>query len=351
MSGVNLSRPPMALVCGLAGCALVLVLGMVVDSKAAIAGWLAAFVFWSAVPLGALALRMMVRLMPGAWGTDVAPIAETLMLLLPLAGLALLPVLIAVHALYPWSSQPPADGFRGVYLSVWFFSTRSVVFMTGAIVLSYLLLTRPAWLMPLSAGGLIAFVLCDNSIADDWLMSLDPSFHSSGFGLYVLSIQLMIALMVVIIARLMVDPSAARRLPGALIIVALLAWEYLSFMQYFIIWSENLPDPVAWFQHRGAGFWSPVEYIFSLLALVPTVLLFFRPIRLSRPWLLAIAAGLLLAKALEIVWLIFPSAQVSLPTAFAAAILAVFGLSMLSVAFLGRLGRFSAAVPAPKVAS
>jgi hypothetical protein len=330
---------------GAAGCAAALLLAAL-DAKSASAGWLAGFVFWGSVPLGALILRLMTRVIPGAWRDEVAPTAEMLVMLLPLTALAVLPVLVGGHALYPWMTTSAGEGFRGVYLSSWFFDLRSILFLIGAIVLGFLMATRPAWSLPLAAGGLIAFVLFDAVIAVDWLMSLEPEFHSSGFGLYVLSIQASIALMTLAIIRLVAGPANARpRLLGALMLTMLLLWAYFAFMQYFIIWSENLPKQVAWFEERGTGIWAAAEYAFCLLDLVPTFLLFFTTIRHSRRWLLAIAAAVLLAKAIEVAWLVFPAMHVSLAVSAIAAILALLGLGLLSVSFLGWIGRGSKALP------
>jgi len=324
---------------GIAACAAALLL-WVVDARAALAGWLAAFTFWGAVPLGALALRLMTGIIPGAWRTEVTPTSEMLLVLLPLVALAVLPVLIGIRALYPWSAAPMGEGFRGVYLTAWFFSLRSVLFLAGTIVLGFLLMTRPAWSLALASVGLIAFVLVDTTVAVDWLMSLDPDFDSSGFGLYVLSIQMMIALIVIVIIRLVAAPEQVRpELLAALMLTALLLWEYFAFMQYFIIWSENLPKRVAWFRDRGQGLWAAAEYAFSALTLVPTFLLFFGAIRRSRSCLLTIATAVLLARAIEIAWLVFPAVKAPPLVQWIAAFPALLGLACLSGAALAWIGR------------
>jgi hypothetical protein len=324
---------------GAIGCAAALLLAGL-DAKAALAGWLAGFVFWSAVPLGGLLLRLMTRVIPATWREEITPTSEMLTMILPLMALAVLPVLIGSHVLYPWTMGPAAEGFRGVYLSVWCFSLRSILFLGGAIALGFLMAMRLAWSLALAAGGLIAFTLFDAVIAVDWLMSLEPAFHSSGFGLYVISIQASIALMTVVIIRLIADPANARPpLLGALMLTTLLLWEYFAFMQYFIIWSENLPKQVAWFKERDAGLWSAAEYAFCLLVLVPTFLLFFPAIRYSRRCLLVIAAAVILAKAIEVAWLVFPTTQASPTVSSVVAILAVLGLGLVSIGFLGWIGR------------
>lgn len=323
---------------GAAGIAVSLLM-TAVDSNAALAGWLAAFFAWSAVPLGGLVLRMMVRLIPGAWGAEIGPTAEMSMTSLPLIGLAVLPILVGAHALYPWPASL-ADGFRGVYLSTWFFSLRSILFLLGAIGLGFLLAMRPGWSLPLAAGGLIAFVLIDTTVMVDWLMSLEPDFNSSGFGLYAFAIQMTIALMTIAGIRLVADPAHAQTgLLGALMLTTLLLWEYFAFMQYFIIWSDNLPKEVAWFQRRGSGIWSAAEYAFSLLSLVPTFLLFFTSVRQSRRWLLAIVAAVLAARLIEVPWLVFPTVRVSPALSLGTMAFALSGLSLISAAFLAWMAR------------
>jgi hypothetical protein len=325
--------PRLLAVIGAGGCALALLLA-VFDAKAALAGWLAALVLWSAVGFGGLALRMMTQLIPGAWRDEIAPTAEMLTTLLPLIAFAALPVLVAAPVLYPWIAAPAAVGFRGVYLSAWFFDLRSVVFLLGAIGFSFRLMTRPGSAMPLAAVGLIAFVVFDTAVLVDWLMSLEPDFHSSGFGLYAFSIQMSIALAAVAGLRLIADPQARPGLFGALLLTSLLLWEYFSFMQYFIIWSENLPKQVAWFQQRGAGIWSAAEYAIGVLNLGPTFLLFFTPVRRSRRCLLAIVGAVLAARFIEIAWLVFPAVHASIGLVLAAMVLALIGLSGVSIAFL-----------------
>jgi hypothetical protein len=119
----------------------------------------------------------------------------------------------------------------------------------------------------------------------------------------------------------------------------LLLWDYFAFMQYFIIWSENLPKQAAWFRERGTGIWAAAEYAFSVLDLGATFLLFLQPVRHSRRRLLALAAAVLLAKAIEVVWMVIPAVDASASVQAIAAILTLLALSLLSAAFLAWLGR------------
>jgi hypothetical protein len=314
---------------GLAAC--ILALGISVADPRALAGWLAACLFWSSLPIGALVLAMMTRLIPGRWAAELRPLTDYALMLLPLAALSILPVLLAPSALYDWVHAAPESGFRAVYLTPWFFSLRTLAFFAVAMLLAVLLLNRRRDQSSLSAVGLIVLVLTNSMIATDWLMSLDAGFHSSGFGLYVLSIQVTIALASLILARLN-EPGARAGVLGGLLLTALLLWAYLAFMQYVIIWSGNLPEGVLWYQRRAAGFWSLVEYAIGALHLAPAFLLLFGAMRRSPSWLAALALSTLIGKAMEAAWLVLPArTDHGWPTA-ATSILAFAGLGCLTLA-------------------
>lgn len=196
-----------AALAGATSVALALVLGYA--EPGALGGWLAAFFFWSSLPIGALCLAAMMGLIPGAWRAELQAQAGAAFLLLPLAALSVIPVLVGLAGLYSWAGAPGSEGFRGIYLSPLFFIGRTVIFFAATGAIALLLLLRPQS-TAIAAVGLIVFVLFDTTIAVDWLMSLEPDFHSSGFGLYVLSIQATIALAFLILSSLFAGNPGAR---------------------------------------------------------------------------------------------------------------------------------------------
>ena len=276
-------------------------------ASSALAGWLAGMAYWSGVPIGALGLVMMMQIIPGPWRPELMPWAERLLLLLPLAALAALPVLVGESWLYTWA-HVAEPGFRGVYLSVWAFPLRTVLFFVVITGLALFLLMRPATAAALSAAGLVIFVLLDTTMIIDWLMSLDPSFHSSGFGLYGVSIQFAVAMAVILLLRLSAAPPGEHAgMLGGLLLMALLTWTYLAFMQYVIIWSDNIGHGMQWYKRRGEGGWALIAYIVAATQLIPLFLLFFTPIRRSRGWLIGLCLVVLFGKALEMAWLVLPT--------------------------------------------
>jgi hypothetical protein len=327
-----LERHPYFALAGAGSCLFGLALGLV-DPKAALSGWLVGFFFWSSVPIGGLFLLMMMRLMPGAWTDTLQPPANAALPLVILAAVALLPLLVGAGTLYPWATGSMTDGFKSGYLATRFFCLRSIFFFLCLGVWSFLLFRRTARTSTISVVGLIVFTILDTLMAYDWLMSLAPEFHSSGFGLYAMSIQIVIALAFLILASVLLPGGAfTNRYRGAIFLTALLLWAYFSFMQYFITWSGDLPQGVRWYQQRGGGVWSAAEWTIAMLHLLPMLLLIFPPIRLDRRWLGGLALAVLLGKALETSWLVLPTLPSHRAIGSVSAAAAMFGLGLLSVA-------------------
>lgn len=307
------------------------------SARAALTGWLATFVFVSALPLGALCLTMMMTIIPGVWRKALAEDAEAALLLLPLVFLASLPVLVGMPWIYDWAVTPHAAGFKGLFLTPVFFAFRTLLILAGACMLGGVLIVRRDSRISAAVVGIIAFVPLHGLLATDWLVSLDAQFHSSGFGLYFLAGQMLNALSTLIAIR--AGAEAAKQLLavlGALLLTAILLWAYLAFMQYFVIWSGNLPQGVAWFQRRGTGLWAVIEYLIAILRLLPLFLLVFPPVRRSRRWLVCLSICVVAGGLLENIWLTLPVVQAHLGLAVTACLTAVVGLTLLGLAVLSR---------------
>ncbi|TXH99400.1 MAG: hypothetical protein E6Q76_19925 [Rhizobium sp.] len=311
-------------------------------------GWLAALVFTSALPLGALGLVMMMRIIPGIWRHDLDHAARSALSLLPLVPIAWLPILFGLSSVYEWVRQPPSETFKAIYLTPLFFDLRTLFILAAAYLLAQALLRSQS--PAIAIGGLVGFVLLQEILATDWLMSLDPHFHSSGFALYVLAGQMLTALALLVLMSLGEGGIAKPSVLGALLITAVLLWAYLAFMQYFIIWSGNLVQGALWFRRRGTGLWSSVEVAIVFLHLTPLFLLFFPPVRRSRRWLIGLVLMILAGRLLEYAWFILPQLTEHLGYAIIAYGLSLAGLAQIMLAILSRANkivrRLAATTPA-----
>jgi len=310
-------------------CALVLAAAWFAP-EAAMRAWLAAAFFSTSMPMAALMLLMMMRLIPGAWDIEMMVATEAACLLVPLGALAFVPVLIGLRNLYPWTGQEQETAFRAAYLSTAFFAARTVLWFALLFGLTVLLIRRRTWSVPVSCLGLIVFSLGGTVVTTDWLMTLDPEFRSSGFGLYALSVQACIAVAGIVIVALL---SSGHRICspavlGGLLLTAVLLWAYFSYMQYVIIWSSDFPPLVRWYLERAQGFWSVMLWIFALVHAFAAALLILPPI-LRRPRiLLGLAWAILAGKVLECAWVVLPAGGRE-------ASLSACGLFIMAVAGLG----------------
>lgn len=320
--------PRRLLIAGFMLSALVLVL-IVVAPADALRAWLAATFLWSGVPIGSLGLLMSIHLIGGRWGYSLPPILEAGSLALPIIGVAILPVLGGMAVLYPWVGAPAA-GFKGGWLSPLPFTLRTLILFAGLGLALWALVRRRGSAMAVSSIGLIFLAPVMSVVLVDWLLSLDPEFHSSGFGLYGMSIQFTVALMAAIWVLLGRQPQHVAAL-AALTITLVLSWLYLAFTSYFVIWSGDLASVVGWYKVRGAGGWGAAYAVSAIIeAVVFFVLLFPRP-RRSPEALRAIAAAMIIGKAIEAAWLVLPQAGGMSVVAIALYIAAAVGLGLIVI--------------------
>jgi len=296
--------PRLAIGGGLAALAL---FGLVVlAGGAAWRAWLAAAILLAGVPTGAVALSMMCRLIPGSWRESLAEPLAIAPGLLPLAALAMTPALLAPGLFYGWPSEPAETAFRAAYLSPAFFALRGAAWFAGLAWLALRL--RPGReATAVSAVGLVLLVPASLLITTDWLMSLDPHYASSGFGLYVLSIEIGLALALAVAAVAATGlPERAGDVLGGVLLCVVALWAYLGFMQYFIVWSDDLPPSVSWYLRRG-GAWGTLAWAAMALKGGPASLLVAGRMRRNPASLRAIALAIAGASVLEVGWLVLPA--------------------------------------------
>jgi hypothetical protein len=306
-----------------AGAVLLLVslAGAWADARMFLAAWLAAWWWCLGVVLGCFVNAWMHVLSGGGWGMPVRAAALRVGDRMPWLLLALLPVAIGLAHLYPWAADPNGEwvrmfkrpAFPQAWLSQPFFLLRLALY-----ALAWWWLTRPAALAGKgrAAASLVVYAIVTSLAAVDLLMSLVPGWFSTGFGLVVLSTQALSGAAVAVllnVTQLPRPPHAIGTVPlsrdlGNLLLMWTMSWAYLAFMQFLIIWSENLPREIAWYVPRLQTGWVVIAVALVVLQLaVPFVALLFRSVKDHPSRLAVVAAVVLLATALDATWLVLPS--------------------------------------------
>jgi hypothetical protein len=236
---------------------------------------------------------------------------------MPWLLLALVPIALGHALLYPWADGSGAwlQGYaRPAFVRAWlsppFWLARLAVF-----ALAWWWLTRPASLgaKGRAALSLVLYTLLTSLAAVDLLMSLVPRWFSTAFGLVVLSAQALSGAAFTVLWSSLEGRRVAGNIPlsrdlGNLMLMWVMTWAYLAFMQFLIIWAENLPPEIAWYLPRLQTGWAGVGLALVALQLViPFVALLFRSVK-DHPRRLRLVAILLLgATALDATWLVLPS--------------------------------------------
>lgn len=146
----------------------------IVDPLAAARGWLAAFVLFSQVVLGGLALLLIHNLVHVRWGTHFSPILKALILGVPLLAVLWIPIALHLGGLYPWASAPPhvPSDVQAAYLNSKTFVLRSVIAFAGWMLFAVLLLISKTIPRLTAALGLVFFGLSSYVFGFDWICQL-----------------------------------------------------------------------------------------------------------------------------------------------------------------------------------
>ncbi|HEX8989787.1 MAG TPA: hypothetical protein VF816_17650 [Rhodocyclaceae bacterium] len=307
---------------GLAGAALIAVSlpAWRYDRTAFLAAWLIAWCFCAWIAVGGLVVVWIHDLTGGRWGSPARPVALAAAGTLPWLALLFLPLLAGLGDLYPWAAQADrgparwagelsAPSFKDAWLQPEFFALRAVAVLLLWNLLAWRARRRAS--PGTAAASLILWLISLGIAAADWIMSLAPLWYSSMFGFEAAAGQMLAGLAFAITAvcrRPGATHRTTRRDLGSLLFTAVLAWGYVAFCQYLIVWSENLPHEIGWYEQRRALPWPLLGWAVALLEFgLPFLLLLFRDIKDSAEHLSTVAVVVLGAQFLELCWLILPS--------------------------------------------
>ena len=292
------------------------------------------FIFCLGLPMGSTAILMLHHLAGGTWGFAIRRLLEAASRTAPLALIFFIPLLFGVHDLYEWSNpeavaKDPILLEKSPFLNLPFFLVRSAIYFAIWLTLSYLLSkwsaeqdqttsTKPTRrLQVLSGPGIILYMLTMTFASVDWVMSMEPHWFSTIFGVIFIVGQGLLTwtFMTIVSVRLSaMKPLSAvltnQRLRdlGTLTLAFVLLWTYTSFSQLLIIWSANLPEEITWYMTRLHGGWRILGVLLMLFHFaVPFLLLISSQIKAKVRALTAIASGLIVMRLVELYWITAPA--------------------------------------------
>ena len=301
--------------------------------------YLLAFMAWLGVTLGSMAILMLRHLTKGAWGMVIRRILGAAMRCVPLMAALFIPLLFGIHRLYIWAR--PLNGIADKhlrehleeitksYLTVNGFIIRAVIYFAIWWALSYFLTKwsaeqdhppmrdNSARFKALSGPGLILYGFTITFAVIDWIMSIDPSWISTIFGLSFLIGQVLSALcFAIVVERILFNykPMSELLKPaqvhdhGNFMLAFIMVWAYFSFSQWLIIWAGNLPEEITWYMRRLNGGWGYVGLCLVLFHFaIPFIMLLSRPFKRDITRLVWLAAWIMVMRLVDLFWVIEPN--------------------------------------------
>jgi hypothetical protein len=298
-----------------------------------------AFTFWTGVAVGSLALMMLHHLSGGGWGVVLRRIFEAATRTLPLLAVMFLPIAFAVatRTLYPWTfpelQGEHAIAHKKIFLNIPFFLGRTVFYFAAWSALAYFLnkwsLAQDAEPDPrvrrrlrermqsVSGPGILLFGLTVTFAAVDWVMSLEPEWFSTMFGLLMMAgFGLAAFAFAILVAVRLAREEGLEGVyqprhfhdHGKLLLAFVMVWAYFMFSQYLIIWAGNLPEEIPWYLRRLRGGWQYVALVLVVLHFaLPFVLLLSRDLKRTARLLGGVALLVMVMRVVDLFWTVAPS--------------------------------------------
>ena len=284
------------------------------------------------VGLGAAVWVALFNVTGARWSEVLRPVTERLTLLLPVGAIGVALVLIAAPSLYPWTKEPSetSSAFQALWLSRPFFLLRSFTYLALWLGLAFMLVRasrrKDDNRVRISAVFLVVFAITFWLASVDWIMSLEPKWSSTIFGVYHFAGMVLAALAGIIIVAIWfkyphpLSQRARGGLPGGpltnnhlrdlgtLLFSFSSFWAYIWFCQYLLIWYVNNPEEAVYFVRRQQDAWQPLFIANVVLNWgMPFVVLLFRPAKESPQVLMIVAGIVLVGRALDLYLMVLPA--------------------------------------------
>lgn len=330
---------------------LALLLGVVLaffgggDHAAATIGlaYLTGFAFWLSISLGALFFVAIHHLTRAGWSVTIRRLAELMAANLVTLALLALPILLGVGFIYHhWVHPPEGDALvagKSAWLNVPFFTLRIILYFAIWIAMAWWYFRHSVAqddtgdprhtrvLQGYSGLTVLIFALTITFAAFDLLMSLDPHWYSTIFGVYYFAGSFLAFFSFLAIAARFLQKAGLLTHEitvehyhdlGKWMFAFVFFWSYIAFSQYMLIWYGNIPEETAWFARRGAtthdlhvNAWTTVSVLLLFgHCLIPFPGLLSRWMKRWTKPLLFWAVWLLVFHFVDLFWIIMPETRI-----------------------------------------
>ena len=307
------------------------------ENKArAMFSYLWAFEVVLAIALGGLGVLLIDHVVRMGWGIVVRRFVETTAATLPVFALLWVPIgFLGIHELFPWSHEvDPILVKKAWFLNSGFWYVRAFFYLACWSGLGWYLYSQSVKMDALgedlpqrermihtirkvASGGIPLFGLTLSFGAIDWLMSLQPHWYSTIFGVYYFAASVLAFYAFTTLMTMAAQGSGVLKKAvntehfhdlGKYMFGWTIFWAYIAFSQFILIWYANIPEETEFFMVRNQGGWEYISYALPVAHFfVPFLFLISRQIKRNRTFLATGAVFTLLMHCVDIYWLVMPN--------------------------------------------
>jgi hypothetical protein len=333
------------------------------------ASYLVSFAYWCGLSMASVILLMIFHATRAKWMVVLRRPVEIMSATLPLFALLFIPLILVLKSVYSWvdpaTSYPPGTPHlkeilgllehKHPWLNTSGFIGRSFFYILSVALVSELLFgwskkqdtTGEVQLSQkqrsLGAGALPFVALAMTFAAFDWLMSLNPLWFSTVFGVYYFAGSFVSALsaLAVITAHARGKDSVGTLVTvehthniGKLMLAFVCFWTYIAFAQLLLIWIAGLPEETPFYITRFNSGWRGVGISMIVLNFfAPFGALLSRSLKRDPHKLTWVAVWILLSHLVDIYWLVMPTFSPEGVAFHWTTFTAFVGLGLLTIAF------------------
>ena len=305
--------------------------------------YLTAFAFWLTLALGGLVFLCLQHVSRAGWSVGVRRMIENVVSTIPWLFLASLPIVVPTAMgsdfFYHWNAEATMDFDRQhmpakvpvykMFLNNTFWTVRVLFYFTVWSLLARFFVghsrsqdsdgdhTRTRKMEVLAAPGILLFALTLTFAGIDFLMSLDPHWFSTIWGVYLFAgaMTSFLSFLALMLMWLQKQGALTKAITaehyhdiGKFMFGFVFFFGYIGFSQYLLIWYANIPEETVFYKHRQEGDW----VAFSLLLLfghflIPFLGLISRHVKRHKPSLAFWAVWLLVMHFIDMFWIVMPS--------------------------------------------
>ena len=300
--------------------------------------YLVNYAFYLSISLGALSFVALQHATRAGWSVTVRRLNEILASNLPLLAILFIPLAISLFlpasTPYVWANpefaaHSPLVQHKHVWLNTPFFLVRAAIYLAVWVWMARFFYTRsvrqdasgdPELTLQMErfSGPLILLFAITLTFASfDWLMSIEPEWFSSIYGVYYYSGATVGGLAAVILAAIAAQRAGHAKETittehyhdmGKLLFGFVVFWGYIAFSQYMLIWYANIPEETTWYMERQTPAWLVLSLVLLFGHLfIPFLGMISREVKRRKVLLGFWCVWLLVFHWIDMVYLVMPS--------------------------------------------